>query len=87
MWVLIPSYGPGYVAFWTICPTIVGLESEKCFKPIQTHILGNKTIAATVKYQNIGRTSSLIRKTFVGRLQGKDLEILDSSIKPRPCKQ
>lgn len=36
-------------------------------------------------YQNIGRTSSFARKTFAGRLHGKDLEILDSSISPRFC--
>lgn len=36
-------------------------------------------------YQKIGRTSSLTRKTFAGRLQGKGLDILASSIKPRFC--
>lgn len=35
------------------------------------------------KYQKIGRTSSLTRKTFAGRLHGRDLETLDSSINPR----
>ena len=40
------------------------------------------TVAKVIN-QKIGRTSSLTPKTFVGRLHGKDLEILDSSIKPR----
>lgn len=38
-----------------------------------------------MRYQKIGRTSSLIRNTLVGRLQGKDLATLLSSIRPRFC--
>lgn len=51
----------------------------------QYWLLANNIVDPGIAYQNIGRTSSLIRKTFVGRLQGKDLDILDSSIKPRFC--
>lgn len=92
LWEVIPALCPRYVALWTVCPAMIQTETNGIIFSVNTSwrsALTGETKSEQEKqnavYQKMGRTSSLVRKTFAGGLQGKERVILDSSIRPRFC--